>query len=537
MRNDDVFLFFHRFTMRKGFAILFRMKSLSKPLGAGAGALLLLLANLLSYGAGLFRDLLLANRFGASSDTDAFFAAFVLPDFLFSFLALGFISGALLSVFHSAEQKSIAFAEEVFRSFLTIISLFVAIVSLFFFFFAPVLLPLFFREIEPEQLQRITHLTRILLLSPFLFSLSNTIGMILLARKRFFSMAISPVLYNLGIIGGIFFFSETFGITAAIWGAVIGAFLHLASRAFDFGSLKLSLCPKISFSPDLLAIFRLGIPRTIGLALFQATLFVFAILAAKMPEGSLSAWNFARNIQSLPVSLFGIAFATAALHFLSGFFAEKKEILFHKRLSKSASHILFFALPSMVGLLLVADMVVGVLFEHGSFDTRSRFLVTSVLVGVAVSIPFESLTHLFSRAFLAQKNTLFPALGKFLFFVVTVSVAIFDQQSGVAVFGVAFSSGAIAECFFLMVLFLRKNPSSFLYDFLPSIMRIGALTIFDALMIISFLRVSESFPEILRLAGAIVVGGVFFIGSAFWLRIPEVEDIFLFSRNKENKEE
>ena len=213
--------------MRKGFAILFRMKSLSKPLGAGAGALLLLLANLLSYGAGLFRDLLLANRFGASSDTDAFLPPLFFLISFFPFLHWGLSRGRFFLFFHS-RTKSIAFAEEVFRSFHNHFPFCCDCFSLLF-LFAPVLLPLFFREIEPEQLQRITHLTRILLLSPFLFSLSNTIGMILLARKRFFSMAISPVLYNLGIIGGFSFFFRN------IWyyGCHLGAVIAISSSCFS----------------------------------------------------------------------------------------------------------------------------------------------------------------------------------------------------------------------------------------------------------------------------------------------------------------
>lgn len=505
------------------------MKPFFGPLGAGAGALLLLLANLLSYGVGLFRDILLTNHFGTSLKADAFFSAFVLPDFLFSFLAMGFISGGLLSVFHSSEQKNSFLAEDVFRSFLTLLSFFVAVVSALFFCITPFLLPFFF-EMEQDQVEQITHLTRILLLSPFLFCLSNTIGMILLARKHFLSMALSPVLYNIGIIGGILFFSESIGIYAAVWGAVFGALLHLGSRLIDFRSLNLSLLPKISFSPELKSIFLLGIPKTLGLIFFQATLFVFAVFASKMPEGSLSAWNLARNIQSLPVSLFGVAFATAALPFLSGFFTEKKEEAFQRRLLKSASQILFFTLPATIGLVLVANIVVEALFERGSFDEHSRILVTSVLVGVAIATPFESLTHLFSRAFLAQKNTLFPALGKFLFFVVAVLVVRFDLKSGAAIFGVAFTSGAIAECFFLMTLFLRKNPSLFLRDFLLRVLRIGALSLFDALVVMSFLMVSGDFSVFFRLLGGIVVGGSFFIGGALWLRFPEMEEVFFFAK-------
>jgi putative peptidoglycan lipid II flippase len=168
------------------------MKKLFGPLGAGGGALLLATANLCSYGAGLVRDLVLANTFGAGASTDAFFAGFLIPDFLFHFLVLGFVSGALLPIFLSAEKKSASYAQEVFQSFFLVIILCVTIFSVLAYVLTPFLVDYFFSvkngsvDRSPQELEMIVKTTRILLLSPILFGISNTLGMILLAKNGFF---------------------------------------------------------------------------------------------------------------------------------------------------------------------------------------------------------------------------------------------------------------------------------------------------------------------------------------------------------------
>jgi putative peptidoglycan lipid II flippase len=515
------------------------MKKLFGPLGAGGGALLLATANLCSYGAGLVRDLVLANTFGAGASTDAFFAGFLIPDFLFHFLVLGFVSGALLPIFLSAEKKSASYAQEVFQSFFLVIILCVTIFSVLAYVLTPFLVDYFFSvkngsvDRSPQELEMIVKTTRILLLSPILFGISNTLGMILLAKKRFFSLAISPVLYNVGIIGGIVFFGEKYGIEAACWGAVAGAFLHLCSRLFDFPFTGVKMGFSFRFSPDLKKIFLLGIPKTIGLVSFQLTLFSFAVIASQTAEGGIAAWNFARNIQSLPVSLFGIAFATAALPFLSDFSAERNAQKYLHRLQKSASQILFFTVPAAVGLILVSNETIAVLLEHGAFDAQAKYMTVVILIGIAFAIPFESLTHLFSRAFLARKNTVTPAMGKILFLIVAVTVATQRApEEGVSALATAFASAAVAEIFFLLMMFHRRVmplPVRFLWG---RFWQIGLLALMNGFIVGYSLIMTLETNEYFQLVFAVFSGGVFYLFGAWLLKMPELMEMFLWRKGK-----
>lgn len=509
-------------------------------MGAGGGALLLTAANLLSYMAGLTRDLVLANRFGASAETDAFFAGFLIPDFIFNFLVLGFVSGALLPIFLQTEQKSAPKAVAIFQSFLTLVVIISTMVAAIAFFLAPLLIGLFFGEKAggiprtAAELDLILQITRILLLSPIIFGVSNTIGMILLAKKRFFSMAISPLLYNVGIISGILLLGESMGIAGAAWGAVAGALLHLFSRAFDFPATRISIWPRINFSPELKTIFLLGVPKTLGFIAFQLVLFIFTVLAARLDTGSLSAWNYARNIQSLPVSLFGIAFATAALPFLSDYAGRGDAGRFRHRLHKTLAQILFFTIPAASGLMLIATATVTVLFAHGQFDAQAVALTVGVLFFLAVSIPFEALTHLLARAYLAKQNTLLPAYAKLLFLGIAAGCAwSLAPQIGVAAFGIAFSAAAMGEAAYL-IWFLpesREIP----VESLRSLRKIVLATAIMSLGMYGFLRATETWVMPLQLFGALVLAAMLYFGSAIVLRIPEVSEIFLFQKATNGK--
>lgn len=506
-------------------------------MGAGAGALLLTVANLASYIAGLIRDLVLAHTLGASADTDAFFAGFLIPDFLFNFLVLGFVSGALLPVFLNTEAASKPKAEQVFQGFLTVVILVTTFFSACAFVLAPMLISLFFGELPdgtprpPDELTKILEVTRILLLSPILFGISNSLGMILLAKRRFLSMAVSPVLYNVGIILGLVFFGKEYGIHAAAWGAVGGATMHLLSRALDFPATQVAIRLRLAFSQELLTIIRLGIPKTIGLVAFQLVLVTFAVLATKTETGGLAAWNYARNVQSLPVSLFGIAFATAALPFLSGFEVKKNLHGFQHRLQKSAIQILFFAVPAAIGLMLVASETVHVLFVRGAFGERATLLTTAVLMWVSLAIPFESLTHLFSRAFLANKNTLLPAIGKGLFLGVAASSAYFlTPLVGIAAFGIAFSAAAFAEIVLLVVVFWQMYSLGLTRDFGRSFAKIILATCLLAAGVSGFLAIGTELNAFGRLGGGIALGAGIYLVAVLMMKIPEIEEVFLFRK-------
>ena len=198
-----------------------------------AGSAVLAGTTIASYALGLLRDRVFAQTFGASRALDAYNAAFLLPDLLFNFLIASGIAAAFVPIFtdlfHKDRQKAYDYTNSAISGATGIMILSAIII----FVFAGSISTLVAPGFPTEDLLLVARLIRILALSPILFGISNTLGAMLIAKRRFLFYGLSPILYNLGIIGGAIFLSPKFGITGVAMGTVLGAFFHMLTRFID----------------------------------------------------------------------------------------------------------------------------------------------------------------------------------------------------------------------------------------------------------------------------------------------------------------
>src|SRR3989338_1734300 len=177
-----------------------------------AGSAILAGTTIASYALGLLRDRVFAQTFGASRALDAYNAAFLLPDLLFNFLIASCIAAAFVPIFtdlfHKDRQKAYDYTNSAISGATGLMILSAVII----FVFAGSISTLVAPGFPTEDLLLVARLIRILALSPILFGISNTLGAMLIAKRRFLFYGLSPILYNLGIIGGAIFLSPKFGI-------------------------------------------------------------------------------------------------------------------------------------------------------------------------------------------------------------------------------------------------------------------------------------------------------------------------------------
>ncbi|MFA5821401.1 MAG: lipid II flippase MurJ, partial [Candidatus Gracilibacteria bacterium] len=204
-----------------------------RPISVGGASALIAITSLASYALGLVRDRVIAVNFGTSSATDTYNASFLIPDILFNVFIAGALAAAFLPVFTDYQSRDKTEANRIASSVLTVGTLNIAILSVILFIFMDRLVPFIFTTATPQMQQDIVFMTRIMLPSAILFSISNALGNILMSYKHFISYSISPILYNLGIILGILFFGKELGIYAAAAGVVIGGLLHCGIRIID----------------------------------------------------------------------------------------------------------------------------------------------------------------------------------------------------------------------------------------------------------------------------------------------------------------
>jgi len=441
----------NKFQQNRFLSVIFR------PFSSGAASILLVLASLVSYVAGLGRDILISNYFGASNLTDMYNSSFLVPDMIYTLTTAGALSGILLPVFRNIHLKDNKEASELAGSFLVLSQLLVLVVSLIALVFMPQILGLVLQEATIEEVTTITKMSRWMLLSPIIFSLSNTFGSILITFKHYLAYAFSAAFYNVGILIGLIFFHESLGIMSGVVGVGIGLCLHLGLRLIDYGRLDFGV--KLAWwSPGIKKIFKLAVPKTIGLLVWQSSLWFYNALGYALMAGSISAFYYARNIQSFAVSIFGIAIATSVFPFLVDLKEEGKTKELVSKLESSILQILAFTIPSAVGLSLLSREVVEVLLARGQFDEKSVVLTAGVLFFFAFSIPFESLMHLLSRTYYAFHNTIIPVLINIVFLAVNVGgsyILVKQYGYGVQVFSIFFTLASALQIL-LLSFFLKR---------------------------------------------------------------------------------
>jgi putative peptidoglycan lipid II flippase len=285
------------------------------------------------------------------------------------------------------------------------------------------------------------------------FALSFALGELLVARQRFLAYGVAPLLYNLGIVLGALLLAPSMGIEGVAIGTLVGALLHLAVRVVGVARTGFRYRPTLGVrTPEFREFLRLSVPRAIAQPIEAVTFLFFTRVASEMAAGSVSAVSFARNFQSVPVSLIGIAFSVAAFPVLSRVAASGDRARFRRVVRDNV--LLIGALSALAGLALalVAELAIRVLLGGEAFDAEDVATTSTLLVAFAISVPLESLTHVLARSIYATRHTLLPVVASVVgLAVIVVTLEALRGSEGLVAVPVAFAAGMAARVAILVV--------------------------------------------------------------------------------------
>jgi putative peptidoglycan lipid II flippase len=360
----------------------------------------------------LFRDRLLASSFGAGDALDIYYAAFRLPDLIFVSVASMVSISVLIPFFvdnlDDAREKNRRFMNSVATAFALII-IFVSSVA---YFLLPSLTKFILPGItDPEKINQLIELSRLLLLSPIFLGISNLLASVTQAHKRFFLYALSPILYNACIILGILYLFPAYGIKGVIYGVLLGAFLHFFIQVPFVASTK--LLPSLTFNIDwesVKKVFLISIPRTFTLSANNISLIFVTAFASLMAAGSISIFNFSLNLQSVPLSIIGVSYSLAAFPTLAKLFNSGNHKRFIEQVSVAARHIIFLSLPVIALFIVLRAQIVRTVLGNGAFNWSDTRLTAACLALFVISLIAQGLNLLFVRAYYAGGNTKKPLL-------------------------------------------------------------------------------------------------------------------------------
>lgn len=429
-----------------------------------SAAIIITIANIGSSLSGLIRQrLLIGSFFNTQESQEAFEAllvAFQIPDFLFQLVILGALSAAFIPVFTSIKKVD---EKEAFEMSAVVINILLVVFVLFssiaFIFAEPLTAWRTGDAFTPSQITIAANLTRIMLFAQVFFALSSFFSAILQSYQRFIMPSIAPILYNVGIVLGVYVLYPWLGIYSAGAGVVFGAFIHMLIQL----PLALKLGFKFNWSFNInktgvKQLFTLIPARVTTIAVTELQNLGLGFFATSIGNLSFVIIRLATTLVTIPIRLFGVPISQASLPFLSEESQEKNVERFKKLVVQSLNQIAFLALPASMLILILRIPIVRL-----AFGTRNFPWPTTVQTGWAVgiislSITAQAMVQLLIRSFHAMKDTRTPlivTLVTVVSYLVGCSLVVYFTELGVL--GIAMVTSIVAFIELFLFVFLLNN--------------------------------------------------------------------------------
>lgn len=522
---------------------------------------------------GVFRDRILAGKFGAGDALDIYFAAFKVPDLVYGLLVVGALTAGFIPVFtaylkrkekliidSSSPQTSGGLrkgveirgdrpstppptsssteegrmneeAQYLANDVLNIIGLGLVLICSLAIIFARQIVPLIAPGFGPEKLNLTVSLSRIIFLSPIFLGISGVFSGVLQSFKHFVAFSLAPIFYNLGIIFGAVFLTGHFGIYGLGMGVVLGAFLHMMIQVPPAIIFGFRYHPVLDFyHSGIRRIGRLMIPRTFSLGLSQFNFLAMTIIASTLASGSLAIFNFAYNIYAFPLGIIAASYAVAAFPTMTRYAQEKDWKSFGQSFSSAFRQILFFIIPASALLLVLRAQIVRVILGTGRFDWNDTILTINALQFLVLGLFADALVLLLIRGFFAFEDTTTPfILGIFDTLIRVFGAYFLSRYFGVAGMAAGFASGCVVYVI-LLWFFLRKRAGALDHKkIFSSATKIIAASLTAALFAYGTLRIFADLVNMRTLLGVFtqglvagLVGILIYVVSSFLLRSEEM---------------
>lgn len=372
-------------------------------------ATLLMITSLIGQVLGFLRTQLVSSNFTKIDPgaTDAFFAAFTIPDFFFFTLAAGALGVAFMPVLsdrlHRGDRKGVW---ELSNSLMNLLTIIMAAIGVLIFIFADPLI----RHVvgtnlanDPKHFNEAVTILRLIAFNPMLFAISGVMSSTQQVLGRFFFYAIAPLFYNLSIIISVFIFRGNVGITGLGLGAVIGAVLQLLIIGVGLLGLRFSWRPKITWhSKDFRTVLRQLPARSLDQGMDQIGNIIDTNRASKLSIGSISNYNYAYTLHTAPILLLGTAISTAAFPRLTARLSQNRPDLFRKDFLMVLRLLIWLVLPVAVISFFGRGYLVRILLKYADSE------VSTIFGFLVAAIIFRTLYAIISRWFYANKDTKTP---------------------------------------------------------------------------------------------------------------------------------
>ena len=465
----------------------------NKRISLGSAAALLAATSFLGIFLGILRTKLINANFNVFA-SDAYFAAFKIPDFIFFTLASGALGVAFLPILSDRLAKNKESAWEVASYILNFLGLIALVASLLLMVFAdPLMRYVVAPGFTPQQLELSVSIMRIVSVNVFIFSISTILSTVQQAVGRFFFIAIAPLFYNASIIASIFIFGDSLGVVGLSLGVAFGAVLQLLVVTLGMAGLNFSYSPLIDFkNKSFKEVLRVLPARAIDQGIDSINAIVETRFASRLVTGSVTWYENALVLHYAPISLIGNSISTAAFPRLTDRLAQGRTDLFRKEFIIVLRTMIWIALPVVVVSFFTRAYLARIIFARSSSE------IAMIFGFLSIAIFFRIMYTIISRYFYAHKDTKTPLYVSL--FVIALNIYLAYTLSkptayGVAGLAIAQSVVALTEVMILVAIMIHRDRKLFTREFLQSVTRMVAITGFTAIatyMAIQFFPLVQS---------------------------------------------
>lgn len=522
----------------------------NKRLTVRLAATLLASSMLLSSLLGFFRDRLLNSAYlpneaaglaGYPVGLDAYTAAFTVPDFMFAILVSGALSVTFIPVFNARWVKgNKQSAWEIGSSMINFMALVTMVVSVLIIIFANQITGLIVPGFSESAHALTASMMRVIAVNPFIFAIAAVIASIQQAVGRFTFYALAPVLYNVGIIIGIFWFTQGIsifgwqifdgGIMGVALGVVLGSFLQLIISSVGLIGLGFDYRFKLYWrNKGFRKVLQLLPARSVDQGMDYAVSLVELNLLSRMGTSMTRAYNQALTLHMMPINLIGVAISSAVFPQLSDELGEGHEDKFQAQLRQVLRVIIWLALPVATITFFTRGYVVH--FIRNAGDP----VMAGILGALVISILFRAIYHMAARAFYAQQDTKTPLYVSFGCIALNIILAIIlAMVLDMGPYGLAWAQSIVAVVEVSMLFFImgRRMPKLFNASFITAVTRmliaagVMAVICYTAVQMLPFRETDNSFYSAFpRFVLITVISFLVYGGLSKLLRLDEVNPI------------
>lgn len=512
----------------------------------GKATLVVMITLFLSRILGFVRETIVAGVFGATYKTDAFYAAFAIPDMMYDLLIAGALSAGFMPVFteYLANDDEEG-AWKAANSFITVAIIFIVVFNIFGMIFAKLLVPLVAAGVvdNPAKYKLTVELTRVMLPAVTFTVIAGLLKGILNSYKRFRASAFGPVVYNIGIILGAALLGRPFGIYGMAAGVIIGAIFNVLVQTPEFVRLGGKFTLKVDLqNPGYKKMLRLMGPSIIGLAFVRLNLLLNQNIASLLDDGSITALRYAQRIMMLPIGIFSASISTTIFPTMSSLIARKEYKEFKDTFSLGLRILTFITVPASVGLIALSTPIVRLLFKHGAFTEDNLKLTAFALVFYSIGIIGQSIVPIIIRGFYSIQDTKTPVKIGFLVLVFNLILNLsFVKFSNLAIGGIAFSTSltSILEMFLLYKMLGKRVKGLRTRELMTSsIKSVIASAIMGGAAFLSFRAIdsrighASKLTQLIGIGIPITIALILFVVAAYMLKMPELHYVLDMVKRK-----